>query len=1531
MSLKDDGWIRIQQKTFTRWVNSFCVKRGFEVQDITKDFGDGRLLIRFMEALSGDDLGKYNTAPKLPIQKIQNINVALKYIQDRGVRLIGISAEDIHSGNLKLILGMIWTLIMKFTIEDISEGQATAKDALLMWCRRKTKGYRDVKIDNFHTNWQDGMALCALIHAHRPNLIPFDSLQKENKLNNLNLGFNVAFEHLGVVKLLDAEDIVDAPRPDEKAIMSYISQLYHVFAGDKKNEQAARRITQLIDFASMIESMEEQYNVNTSDLIDWMKVKAEAFKDRHHDNTLLDVEEKIGEMKTYKTGEKIERQTQKNDLEALLNQINLKLKSNNRQAFCPSEGLTTEEVDGLWNILGSEEVNRDEWLRNELAKQMKLNLLQKKFDAQADKLEVWINDKEEFLALDDAVASLREANSKVKKCENFIAEYASSENRLKSVEDLCAQISELGNTDSATAVRDRTAHLAQAWHGLEDSHKKKLDYLRDLLLLEQEKEKLRLLYAEKAKEYVRWVKDAANTLSTRDFGTSLAAVEDFLLKLESEDASFKEENDKFKATLDGLWDQLQAHSVTDNRYTFLTNDDIANNHQHLLEALQQRRAAWEEALKRQQEMEDKCKEFAALASAFVDHLAQRKNDLTTIPEPSPTELELMIKDQYNEGKEEAEKLDAIKALDNEMSSMGIITNPHTAHTVPSLQKLEKKFASEIRFYQKEIAEEKYYKSQYDKQAREYRNWIIKTQQTDLNRPFDNTLHGARKSRDLFNFFVSVSAEKDIDRHNIQTLYEKITSLLSKNQRPPFLPPINLSPSELDDAKHSLHQAQDAASAIIDAELDRQQLCARLAQSFFGTARNVTSLLEEKVAYLNIREEINTIDEARLQVSLLKVNKDECEIIKTKINGFAAIESELKQLNYHSAERVSSQIQHINTQWETLNDLFETKKARLDQALKHEEKKEDTRLLWADKARDYNRFVSRSIKTISDSHFGTSLEHVQEYKVVLDHTTGFYLNKSNEFRADLQGVLDSLHALGVTDNRHTSLDPPKIDQLETSLQDALTHRQQAYDKVLALELAKDEKRKVWAKAATAFIELIEDKKNIIDSIELTADPDHKIQIIKETYGEGKDTSTALHLLETQLQQLQNESIFGNKHSQYTVRDCRTRNSQWKDFVENYLAALNEDKALLARKLEQEEENKQRDEALNLTNEFENYSRLVEAWLDELSEFHNEPLTVSSYAEVETISNAYHLVFAKHDDKQKDLQVLNQIAGLLESKVGPAASINSKWNQVMEASKLKRDAYENEKKVQQENAQLCSSFATLADSLVGFLDDAKARSGSISGDLQGTISALRQVVAEVGAKEKVLSELQAIHHQLNERKVFANPHTRHTYRSLSSYHEQVSKTINVQLGEAEKAQLAKDNTGLSPQQFDEFKESFNHFSRKTKGFLEQIEFFGALQSLGDDKEEQEACKLFIQLDQDKDGKLNFKEFTDYMLSREQDKDTAEQVLESFRMLAGDKDFITENELKQGLDKKKADYLLANMPRTPTGDLDYVTWVRSAYEIH
>lgn len=121
-----------------------------------------------------------------------------------------------------MILGMIWAIILDYQIKGISVEELSAKEALLLWCQKKTKGYRDVKVDNFSGSWRDGMALCALIHKHRPDLIDFDSLEKGNHKQNLQYAFDVAEKHLGISPLLDVED-VDVERPDERSVMTYIS------------------------------------------------------------------------------------------------------------------------------------------------------------------------------------------------------------------------------------------------------------------------------------------------------------------------------------------------------------------------------------------------------------------------------------------------------------------------------------------------------------------------------------------------------------------------------------------------------------------------------------------------------------------------------------------------------------------------------------------------------------------------------------------------------------------------------------------------------------------------------------------------------------------------------------------------------------------------------------------------------------------------------------------------------------------------------------------------------------------------------------------------------------------------------------------------------------------------------------------------------------------------------------------------------------------------------------------------------------
>jgi len=62
------------------------------------------------------------------------------------------------------------------TDDPIAADSLNAKDALLLWVQNKTAGYPNLKIENFKKSFKDGLALCAIIHKHRPTLIDYESL-----------------------------------------------------------------------------------------------------------------------------------------------------------------------------------------------------------------------------------------------------------------------------------------------------------------------------------------------------------------------------------------------------------------------------------------------------------------------------------------------------------------------------------------------------------------------------------------------------------------------------------------------------------------------------------------------------------------------------------------------------------------------------------------------------------------------------------------------------------------------------------------------------------------------------------------------------------------------------------------------------------------------------------------------------------------------------------------------------------------------------------------------------------------------------------------------------------------------------------------------------------------------------------------------------------------------------------------------------------------------------------------------------------
>ena len=55
-----------------------------------------------------------------------------------------------------------------------------------------------------------------------------------------------ACENLGVPRLLEVEDLTEVDRPDDKAVMTYVSELFKLFSKEDIKENAANHISKFL-------------------------------------------------------------------------------------------------------------------------------------------------------------------------------------------------------------------------------------------------------------------------------------------------------------------------------------------------------------------------------------------------------------------------------------------------------------------------------------------------------------------------------------------------------------------------------------------------------------------------------------------------------------------------------------------------------------------------------------------------------------------------------------------------------------------------------------------------------------------------------------------------------------------------------------------------------------------------------------------------------------------------------------------------------------------------------------------------------------------------------------------------------------------------------------------------------------------------------------------------------------------------------------------------------------------------------------
>ncbi|KAL5270487.1 hypothetical protein ACHWQZ_G001266 [Mnemiopsis leidyi] len=522
---------KVQKKTFTKWCNSHLAKVSIRVSDLYTDLCDGRVLLKLLEVLSGDKWAKPSRGT-MRFHQLENNEKVFSYLKHAKIKVENMGPEDIVDGNQRLILGLIWTIILRFQIQDITfetedDEKKSAKEALMLWTQRRTKGYRNVKVTNFTSSWRDGLAFASLIHKHRPDLIDFDSMSRDTAKENLETTFNVAEEKLGIPKLLDVED-VNVDYPDEKSIMTYVANYYHTFAKMKTGDVSSKRIVKMISFLQECESSQHEYNRLASSLLEWIHQTIDTLGSRDFPNMLTGVQSLLADFARYRTEEKPPKYTEKGNLEVLFYNLNAKLRSQSQPGFVPEDGKLIGDIAESWTLLEQAEHAREVALREELMRLERLERMAEKFDKKAGMRANWLIENHKLVSQDNFGVGIAAVEAAKKKHEAIQTDIKAYESRVKTVVDM-ANTLENELYWGIDRIKEDLDKILELWEVL-------------LHALVGRRQRLDLVYSytkalQDVNDLVEYLRDLKVQLQSTDYGRHLGDVDSLLQKqtlLESE-------------------------------------------------------------------------------------------------------------------------------------------------------------------------------------------------------------------------------------------------------------------------------------------------------------------------------------------------------------------------------------------------------------------------------------------------------------------------------------------------------------------------------------------------------------------------------------------------------------------------------------------------------------------------------------------------------------------------------------------------------------------------------------------------------------------------------------------------------------------------------------------------------------------------------------------------------------------------------------------------------------------------------------
>ncbi|KAI4808488.1 hypothetical protein KUCAC02_000545 [Chaenocephalus aceratus] len=624
-----------RESTFTAWCNSHLRKAGTAIENIEEDFKNGLKT----HAAAGGHIRRE----------------AAQTRQSKGVKLVSIGAEEITDGNGKMTL------------------ETSAKEGLLLWCQRKTAPYRNVNVQNFHIRWVYDARRGGITRT-QTDLIDYSKLRKDDPI-----------------------DIVNTPKPDEKAIMTYVSCFYHAFAGAEQAETAANRICKVLAVNQENEKLMEEYEKLASELLEWIRRTIPWLENRTAEQTMRAMQQKLEDFRDYRRIHKPPRVQEKCQLEINFNTLQTKLRLSNRPAFMPSEGKMVSDIANAWKGLEGVEKGYEEWLLTEIRRLERLDHLAEKFKQKCSMHESWTGGKEELLSQKDyESASLMEIRALMRKHEAFESDLAAHQDRVEQIAAIAQELNELDYHDAAS-VNARCQGICDQWDNLGTLTQKR----RDALELWETIDQLYLEFAKRAAPFNNWMDGAMEDLQDMFIVHSIEEIQSLITAHDQFKATLPEADKERMATM-GIHNEIlkiaQTYSIKlsgINPYTNLSPQDISSKWDGEVQCMQSRSEMvkhlvplrdqmLQEEVARQQANERLRRQFAAQANIIGPWIQTKMEEISHVSVDIAGSLEEQMNSlkQYEGNiinyKSNIDKLEG----DHQLSQESLIfDNKHTNYTM----------------------------------------------------------------------------------------------------------------------------------------------------------------------------------------------------------------------------------------------------------------------------------------------------------------------------------------------------------------------------------------------------------------------------------------------------------------------------------------------------------------------------------------------------------------------------------------------------------------------------------------------------------------------------------------------------------------------------------------------------------------------------------------------------------------------------------------------------------------------------------